>query len=176
MSEYEDLNENTERAKEPFDKKVAVTMAIIAAALAIVSVLGQIFATEELLAQQQSSDQWAFYQAKSIRRYESDIARDIFKAMQNYEGNANVAEKYASNLDRYEKEGEEIQKEAEKLGDESKLKGREALRLHIGEVFLEIGIVFASLAILTKRSLVWSASIISACVGIGIAATAVFIR
>ena len=34
-------------------------MAAIAAALAIVSVLGQLLANEELLAQQKSSDQWA---------------------------------------------------------------------------------------------------------------------
>src|SRR6266446_5299643 len=171
MSVNEELSEQTEHAKDPFDRNVAVTMAIIAAGLAIVSVLGQVFATEELLAQQQASDQWAYYQAKSIRRYESDIARDMFKAAASGEVNAKSAEAYAHNAERYEKEGEEIQVEARKLEAESKLKGQEALRMHIGEVFLEIGIVFASLAILTKRRLVWSTSIISACVGVAIAIT-----
>jgi hypothetical protein len=44
---------------------VAGNMAIVAALLAIVSVLGQHYNTEELLKQQESSDQWAYYQACS---------------------------------------------------------------------------------------------------------------
>jgi len=61
MSTDEELREHSEHAKEPFDKKVAGTMAILAAALAVVSVLGHIFTTEELLEQQKASDQWAYY-------------------------------------------------------------------------------------------------------------------
>ncbi len=173
MPVNEELSEQAERAKEPFERKVAVSMAIIAAALAIVSVLGHIFGNEELLAQQKSSDQWAFYQAKSIRRYESDIAADILKTLNT--SAAVVLEKYSANLERYQKEGDEIQKEAQKLGAESILRGRQALRLHIGEVFLEIGIVFASLAILTKRRLIWSTGLFSAGLGVAIAATTALI-
>ena len=176
MSVNEELSEHSEHAKDPFDRNVAVTMAIIAAVLAIVSVMGQVFATEELLAQQQASDQWAYYQAKTIRRYESDIARDMFKAAPSGETNAKSAETYAHNAERYEKEGEEIQAEARKLEAESRLKGQEALRMHVGEVFMEVGIVFASLAILTKRRLVWLTSMVSAGIGVAIAATAIFIH
>src|ERR1700756_5141923 len=122
MSVNEELTEHSEHAKNPFTRNVAVTMAIIAAGLAIASVLGQVFATEELLAQQQASDQWAYYQAKSIRRYESDIARDLFKSNAGIEVNAKSAEVYAHNAERYEREGEEIQGEARKLESESKLK------------------------------------------------------
>jgi len=68
--EADELKEHAEHAREPFEKRVAATMAIIAAALAVVSVAGQICTTEELLLQQKASDQWAFYQAKSERRYE----------------------------------------------------------------------------------------------------------
>ena len=168
MSIDEELSEHAEHAKAPFDKKVAASMAVIAAALAVVSVFGQLYANEELLAQQKSSDQWAYYQAKSIRRYESDIARDMFKMM-NGEQAAHAAEAYAVNSERYKKDSEEIQNEAKKLGDESELKGRQALRLHIGEIFLEIGIVFATLAILTKRNLVWWTALMSAAVGAAIA-------
>ena len=175
MSVNEELSEQVEHAKEPFERNVAVSMAIIAAALAVVSVLGHIFSNEELLAQQKASDQWAYYQAKSIRRYESDIARDLFKILNNGAAVSSI-EKYGANLERYEKEGEEVQSEARNLETESKLWGREALRMHSGEVFLEIGIVFASLAILTKRRLVWTSAIVSACVGLGIAATTVFIK
>ena len=53
----------------PSTKWWRARMAIIAALLAVVSVLGQHFNTEKLSSQQKSSDQWAFYQAKDIRRY-----------------------------------------------------------------------------------------------------------
>jgi hypothetical protein len=145
-----------------------MTMAIIAAVLATVAVGAHIYSNEELLLQQRASDQWAFYQAKSARRYASDVARDELKAMQS----AELSEKYLKNIEKYEKEGEEIQTEARKLEDESKFKGTQSFRMEIGEVFLELGIVFASLAILLKKQLVWGVSVISAAVGLGIAATA----
>jgi hypothetical protein len=138
--------------------------------LAIVSVLGHILSNEELLAQQKANDQWAYYQAKSIRRYNSEIARDLLKALA-AEAAAKFQEHYTDNVAKYEKEGQEIQTEAKHLEAESEYKGRQALRLEISEVFLEIGIVFASLAILSKRRLVWWASMVSALVGVCIAAT-----
>jgi len=168
MSTNEELQEHAQEAKEPFDRKVAVTMAIIAAALATVSVGAHIFANEELLLQQRASDQWAYYQAKSARRYASDVARDTLKVMQG----AELSEKYAKNAERYEKEGEEIQKEARGLEEESKRRGKQSFRMEIGEVFLEIGIVFASLAILSKKPLVWYASMGSAAIGLALALTA----
>jgi hypothetical protein len=170
MSANEELEEHAHHAKEPFDRKVAVTMAIVAALLAMVTVGAHIFGNEELLLQQRASDQWAYYQAKSGRRYASDVARDTLKAMQS----AELAEKYAKNAERYEKEGEEIQTEAKALEAESKLKGRQSFRMESGEVFLEIGIVFASLAILTKRQFVWVSSMVSSLVGLVLAATAAF--
>ena len=173
MSVEEELKENVEHAKEPFDRKVALTMAVIAAVMAIVTVAGHVLTTEELLNQQKASDQWSYYQAKDIRRYESDIARDVMAALS--AGPAAI-NKYAANSERYDKERGEIQAEARKLEEESHVHGSQALRTHMGEVFLEIAIVLASLAILTKRRPMWFASIISGLVGAGIAATALLIH
>src|SRR5580658_3133394 len=174
MSVDEELQEGAEHAKEPFDRKVAVTMAVIAAMLAIDGVMSHLFTTEELLAQQKANDQWAYYQAKSIRRYNSEIARDLLKASPT-ELAAKAGEHYAANIEKYETEGKEIQNEARKLETESEFKGKQALRLEISEVFLEIGIVFASLAILTKRAVVWWAAMLSAALGVCIAVTTKFI-
>jgi hypothetical protein len=68
-----------------------------------------------------------------------------------------------------------VQDEARKLETESSVDGRKALRLHFGEIFLEIGIVFASLAILTKRHLIWIASLGLAAAGVAIALTSLAI-
>src|SRR6266849_5238549 len=100
MSVSEELHEQTEHAKAPFDKRVAASMAILAATLAIVSVLGHISTTEELLLQQKASDQWSYYQAKSIRRYESEIARDLFANMKNEA----LSEQYIKNAEKYKKD------------------------------------------------------------------------
>src|SRR5580693_10481497 len=107
MSVSEELHEQSEHAKDPFDKRVAATMAILAATLAIVSVAGHITTTEELLLQQKASDQWSYYQAKSIRRYESEVARDMFAGMKLNDQSA----QYQKNSEKYKKDDEEIQKE-----------------------------------------------------------------
>src|SRR5580693_7633264 len=169
MSSAEELQEELEKVKEPFDKKVAATMAILAALLAVVSVLGHIMTTEELLLQQKASDQWSYYQAKSIRRYQSEVARDLFTGMKL----SDQSSQYQKNSEKYKKDDEDIQKEAQGLERESHLRGRQALGFHFGEVFLEFSIVLASLAILSKREALWYASILSGTLGT-VVAVAIF--
>lgn len=166
MPSAEELQEEIEKVKEPFDKKVAATMAILAAFLAVVSVLGHIMTTEELLLQQKASDQWSYYQGKSIRRYQSQIARDLFSGMKLNDRSA----QYEKNSEKYQKDDEDIQREAQGLEQESHLRGRQALGFHFGEVFLEFSIVLASLAILTKRALLWYACMLSGTIGAVLAA------
>jgi hypothetical protein len=167
MSTEEELQESTEQARDPFDRRVAATMAILAAFLAVVSVLGHIMTTEELLNQQKASDQWSYYQAKSIRRYQSEVARDLFASMKN----GDQSQQYQKNAERYRKDDDDIEKEAKGLEQESHVQGRRALGFHFGEVFLEFSIVLASLAILTKRGLLWYASIVSGTIGAVVGAT-----
>jgi hypothetical protein len=168
MSVDEELQEHAEHAKEPFDKKVAVTMAIIAAMLAIDGVMGHLLTTEELLLQQKASDQWSYYQAKSVRRYTSEVASDIFKSLTSETAEKSV-EAYKKKGEKYDEDMKDITKEAKGLEAESKTKGEQAHCLDYGEVFLELGIVFASMAILTKQKIIWYASMASALVGLAIA-------
>lgn len=172
MSVDEELHEHAEHAKEPFDKKVAVTMAVIAALLAIVAVMGHLLTTEEILAQQKASDQWAYSQAKDIRRYDSEIARDMLKSLK---GADEQVEHYSSNSEKYRKDHDDIQEKANEFEKERDHKGAQALRLEISEVFLEVAIVFASLAILSKKPLVWYISMLSALAGVITAATTALI-
>lgn len=172
MSIDEELQEHAEHAKEPFDKMVAVTMAIIAAIIAVVGVMAHIYTTEELLNQQKASDQWAFYQAKSIRRYVSTVAKD----MSTNAKNEDAVKKYEANEARYEKEGEEIQEKAKEFEAESHLAGEKAHRLDKAEVFLELGIVLASLAILAKARIAWFTSMASAAVGVVLSLSVLLVK
>jgi hypothetical protein len=171
----DELKEQAEKANDPFDRKVGATMAIVAAVLALVAVYGHISTTEELLAQQKASDQWAFYQAKSLRRYQSEVARDLLGAVSGA-ASVQLAQKYQGSIERYQKEGDEIQEQAREFEKESHASGRRALRLHLGEVLLEIALVLASLAILTKRSAFWAAAVASSSIGAVIASTVLSIH
>jgi hypothetical protein len=172
MSVHDEVEEHIHHAAEPFDKRVAGSMAIVAALLAVVSVWGQHLTTEEVLLQQRSSDQWAYYQAKSIRRYMSETTRDTVNQVK---GDPAVVKHYDQESARYKKEGDDIQKEAQGLQDDSKETGRKAVRVHGGEVFLEVAIVFSSLAILTKRNILFVAGLTAALVGIGISLSALLL-
>ncbi len=175
MGAEHELEEAIEKAREPFDRTVGATMAIVAAALALVSVLGHIFTTEELLAQQKASDQWAYYQSKSIRRYQSESAADVLRALSG-PGAAGTAAKYDANVDKYRKDAEEIKDKATEFEHESDTKGKHALRFHFAEVFLEIAIVFCSLSLLTRRRWFWSAGVVLTLIGGGTALTVLFIH
>src|SRR2546428_7352999 len=72
MAEVELANpeELREHAEDRFGRRVALVTAVFAVLLAIAALGGNHAMKEMLLAQQKSSDQWAFYQAKVIREHQ----------------------------------------------------------------------------------------------------------
>jgi predicted transcriptional regulator len=175
MSAEEELKEVSEHAKAPFEKTVAATMAIIAAALAVVSVLAQHAVTEQLLNQQKASDQWAYYQAKSIRRYQSEVAHDMLLTIKG-DAAKEAASKFSDAAKKYRDDGEKIQDVARDFEKESKLEGSKSLQLHYAEIFLEIALVFGSLAILIKAPLLRWVSVACLVIGIVTALTMLLVR
>src|SRR5271157_2496269 len=71
MAEVEVPNprELEEIKEKGFNSRIALITAVYAVVLAIASLGGNHAMKEMLLAQQQASDQWAYYQAKSIREH-----------------------------------------------------------------------------------------------------------
>jgi uncharacterized protein DUF4337 len=166
MSEAElpNLDELEEIKGKNFTKRVALTTAIFAVILAIASLGGKNTTKEALLAQQQASDQWAFYQAKVIRehlygeeklRLEADLAergstmkpqvRQKFEALMT---------KFADEERRYSTEKKDIEKEAKKLEHERDINRDKDPYFDYAEVFLQIAIVMSSISIIsTSRPL-----------------------
>jgi hypothetical protein len=168
MSQAEELHEHAEHAahsNEPFNKRVAASMAIIAAILALVSVLGHMSTTEELLMETKASDAWAEYQAKSIRRYQSDATRDLLQAL----NKPGTAAEYAGRSEKYRSDQQEISNKAREFESESARAGGRARRFHAGEIFLEMAIVVSSLAILTRREAMFWAAVVSGLAGAAVA-------
>jgi hypothetical protein len=169
MSAHEEIEEHVHHAHEPFDKVVAASMAIMAAILAVVSVVGQHFTTEELLMQAKASDEWAYYQAKDIRRFTAEATRDMLAELK--QGSPSGA-RYDQQALKYRSDTKKIEEEAHNYERESDRSGNKGRRLHFGEIFLEVAIVFSSLAILIRARPLFYAGIASALAGIVIAVTA----
>ncbi|MGO8990080.1 MAG: DUF4337 domain-containing protein [bacterium] len=170
---------NTEELEEikgkAFTKRVALTTAIFAVVLAITSLGGNHAMKEMLLAQQQSSDQWSFYQAKVVRehlyrnqklRLEIDlIERGSGMKPEAKERVEGLLKKTAEEEARYNAEKKEIEKEARELEHERDVNRNKDPYFDYGEVLLQISIVMASVSILSGSRPVYYFAIISACLG-----------
>ena len=81
MSAGEEMNELKERAEEAKERKgmapVSLTMAIVAVLVATVSLLGHRAHTEEILLQNKTTDQWAYFQAKNLRLNNLQALNDL---------------------------------------------------------------------------------------------------
>jgi hypothetical protein len=177
MSEIELPNaEELEEVKgKKFTRRVALTTAIYAVVLAITALGGNKTMKEMLLSQQQSSDQWAFYQAKVIRehlyrsqkmRLEFDLLERSDRMKPEVKGKlGNLIKKMDEEEARYNTEKKEIEKEAKKLEQERDHNRAKDPYFEFAEVLLQIAIVMASVAILSSSHPVFFFSMISACLG-----------
>ncbi len=158
-----------------FTRRVALTTAIFAVALAITSLGGNNAMKEMLLAQQQSSDQWSFYQAKVLRehlyrsqklRLEVDlIERGSGMRPEVKERVEGLLKRISEEEARYNAEKKDIEKEAKKLEHERDVNRSKDPYFDYGEVLLQIAIVMASVSILSGSRPVLYFAIISACLG-----------
>ena len=177
--EFEELKEHAEEAVEKGGMaSVTITMAILAVLVASVSLLGHRAHTEELLHQTEATDQWAYYQAKDIRRHNYELFLDELSVftMQNGEQVEKVKEKYAKEVEKYRDQQKDIEAEAKKAEDEVKRQGRRADRFDLGEVMLEAALVICSITLLTRNKLFWGIGVVLALVGIAIAAAGFFVH
>jgi hypothetical protein len=153
----EELKERAERA---FDRRVALVTAIYAVVLAIASLGGNNAMKEMLLAQQQSSDQWAFYQAKVIREHQYRAQKMRLEAELAERGPAlgpetrqrydELLNKFADEEKRYSAEKKDIEKEAKRLEHERDRNRDRDPYFDYAEVLLQIAIVMASVSILAN--------------------------
>ncbi len=168
----EELEEHKSKA---FTRRVALTTAIFAVFLAITSLGGSNAMKEMLLAQQQASDQWAFYQAKALREhfYRGQKMRLELDLMEKESLKPEVKKHYEDLLKqiteeatRYGGEKKEIEREARHLEHERDINRGKDPYFDYAEVLLQIAIVLASIAILAHSRLMFGISLISATLGV----------
>src|SRR3977135_1772713 len=100
----EEIHHHAEHGGAAWLPQVALSTAILAVLAAITGLLSGMHANEAMMSQIESSDQWGYYQAKSIKA----SVLDAKIALANPPNEAD-----AQKRERYEREEEEIKNEAE---------------------------------------------------------------
>jgi len=177
--EIQELHEQAEEgAHHPSLAPVTVTMALLAVLVAAVSLLGHRAHTEELLHQTRATDQWAYYQAKDIRRHTYELFLDQMSVftVENSDQVQRVREKYRKEIERYRDEQRDIEAGARKDEDEVTTNRRRADRFDLGEVMLEAALVICSITVLTRKRFFWGLGTVLGMAGLLIAAVGLLIR
>jgi len=177
--ELQELHEHAEHAKhDPSLAPVTLTMAVLAVLVATVSLLGHRTSIEEVVLQNKVTDQWAYYQAKNIRRHSDELFADLVSVIpsKDAEGAHKLQEKYRAEAERYRDEQKELDAKAHELEQEAVLARGKTDRFDLGEVFLEIALVITSITLLSGRRLFWYLGLLFGVTGIVIAASVLLVR
>jgi hypothetical protein len=177
--ELQELQEHAEHAAHDRSMApVSLTMAVLAVLVAVASLLGHRAHTEEVILQNKSTDQWAYYQAKNIRRHTDELFADFASVISTTDAAraAQLRNKYQAEAKNYADQQKEIDAEAKKLEQETGLERRRADRYDLAEVFLEIGLVVTSITLLSGRRIFWKTGMVLGIVGVAVAATAPLVR
>ena len=151
-----------EEKKEPWLNWLALTTVILAVCATLATFKGGGFSTRSVMSQTQASDQWAFFQAKSIKGYIYEIQKEKLELDLKGLGKTSQAEEYRHKIDdyarkvaKYEGEKAAIQKDAkafEAVRDEAQ---KHSQAFGIAVIFLQIAILLSSIAALIKKKYVW---------------------
>jgi DNA repair ATPase RecN len=154
-----------EEQKEKWMNYLALTTVILAVCATLSTFKGGGYSTKSVLAQTQAANQWAYYQAKSIKGYLYEIQKEALELeykKDKVKGAKALAieyekkiENYSQKLKRYEGEKTEIKKIAENLE-----LARDDAKVHseiFGKavIFLQIAILLSSIAALLKKKYIW---------------------
>jgi DNA repair ATPase RecN len=154
-----------EETKEKWLNYLALTTVILAVCATLSTFKGGGYSTRSVLAQSQAANQWAYYQAKSIKGYLYEIQKEALELenkKDKVKGSTALArdyekkiEVYSQKLKKYDVEKAEISKEAkrwEAVRDDAQLNSQIFGK---AVIFLQIAILLSSIAALLKKKYVW---------------------
>jgi len=155
----EELNEN--ERKESWMLMVALTTAIISVLAAITGLFAGHHANEGITDQIKSSDQWAYYQSKSIKlnieKSTATILRSLDKPV-----DSNLEKTQA----KYEKEKDDIKEIATEKQHESEHHFRIHNVLATAVTFFQVAIAVSAIAIVVRKKPLWYLSLALTVVGL----------
>jgi hypothetical protein len=147
----EEIHRHAEHGGAPWISWVALSTAILAVLAAIAGLLSGSHANEAMMNQIEASDQWGYYQAKSIKASVLEAKMSLA---------ATATEKDKEKAAQYQEEQTEIKREAEHMQTEAKA------NFHKHEVFarsvtmFQIAIAIAAISALTRKRRFWFVSLV----------------
>lgn len=157
-------HKETAAEKERWQSLLALSTAVMAVLAALTTLYMGKYSSRAIMAQGQESDQWAYYQAKSIKGHTYEISRQALELQyRSHKGlppevvsaYEKTLQKYSDEIKRYDGEKKEIKAKAEGIA-QGKLKAQDmAGNFGYALIFLQIAIMLSSLASLTKRKYLW---------------------
>lgn len=153
---HEQVKETAEHSGAQWISWVALSTAVLAVLAAIAGLLSGKHANEAMMNQIEASDQWNYYQAKSIKA-------SVLDAKMSLTGTPDESDQ--SKRDRYEKEQEEIKSEAERKEVAAKANFHKHEVFARGVTMFQIAIAIAAISALTRRRRFWIVSLVFGAVG-----------
>jgi hypothetical protein len=154
---HEEIHHQAEHGGPPWISWVALSTAILAVLAAIAGLLSGSHANEAMMNQIEASDQWLYYQAKSIKASVLEAKTTLA---------AEATEKDKEKAAKYQEEQTKIKAEAEHKETEAKS------NFHKHEVFarsvtmFQIAIAIAAISALTRKRRYWFVSLVFGLVGL----------
>jgi hypothetical protein len=148
---HEHVKETAEHSGATWISWVALSTALLAVLAAIAGLLSGKHANEAMMNQIEASDQWNYYQAKSIKA-------SVLDAKISLAGTPNESDQ--SKRDRYEKEQEEIKLEAEHKEAAAKTNFHKHEVFARGVTMFQIAIAIAAISALTRKRRFWVVSLL----------------
>jgi hypothetical protein len=145
--------------RESWTKYVSLMVVVLAVATGIGSLKAGGFSTKVVLNQGLASDQWAYYQAKSIKQRIAE--------MEARSASGPTATTAAEDVVRYKNDQKVAQAKAEHLEELRDGFAKHGPPMGFGIALLQISIALASVCLLTKRKALWAASGVLGAIGIG---------
>ena len=160
---HESIHEEYERTEDRWVLRVALTAALLAVFAAIASLYAGHHANEAMLEQIQASDQWSYYQAKSIKSMLLKSKIDLLESL----GKPADAKDQAK-LEEYAHELKEIQEKARESEQSSHGNFTRHVNLAKAVTAFQIAIATCAISALTKRRWLWYLSMASGCAGLAL--------
>lgn len=146
-------------AADPFEKRVAISIAILAVFLSLISNLGDTAKTDSIIKSTQVADKYTFFQAKSLKGMLAETQVTLLARLAPATGaadeTAKEVERLRGEISRYEVEKEQIKGEAEAL----KVAGQHSSKINdqcdLAALLLQVAIVVCSVAIVSHWRAFW---------------------
>lgn len=164
-----------EEKKEKWLSWLALTTVIFAVGATLATFKGGSYSTRALLSQTQASDQWAFFQAKSIKGNLYTLQKEQLELQLGVLGAAVPADVRAAyeariaassqRVQKYEQEQDQIRAEAEALEKNRDVCKRHQAAFGVAVIYLQITILLSSVSALMKRRPLWYAALVLGVLG-----------